>query len=63
MKRLDVKQVKLYMHMVIEDHRDRLTSEINMTSLAEDASARFNLDDEIVYELAYEVTTDPVGPG
>ena len=58
MKRLDVKQVKLYMHMVIEDHRDRLTSEINMTSLAEDASARFNLDDEIVYELAYEVTTE-----
>ena len=57
MKRLDVKQVKLYMHMVIEDHRDRLTGEINMTSLAEDASARFNMDDEIVYELAYEVAT------
>lgn len=53
-------KIKQYMKRNIEDHRDPLTNEINMTLLAEDACQHFNDYDndeipEVYFDYAFEI--------
>ena len=54
-------RIRQYMRQVVEDHRDPLCGEIDITGLAEDAADEFDLYDENdepqerLFDLAFEI--------